>query len=72
MQKQMAKAIPTCARALDRFSEVVTSDKMALKVVQVSVPKCHDITQANIANCTFPSLNPPITRDSMYEANDVD
>jgi hypothetical protein len=33
MQKQMAKAIPTCARALDRFSEVVTSDKMALKVV---------------------------------------
>lgn len=25
-----------------------------------------------MASCTFPSLKPPITRESMYEANDVD
>ena len=25
-----------------------------------------------IANCTFPSLSPPITRESRYDANDVD
>lgn len=30
MQKQMANAIPTCARALDRLAEVVTSERMAL------------------------------------------
>ena len=30
MQKQMAKAIPTWARALDRFAAVVTSERMAL------------------------------------------
>lgn len=54
IQKQMAKAIPTWAKALERFVGVVTSDKMAM------------------ASCTFPSLKPPITRESMYEAKEVD
>jgi len=30
MQKQIAKAIPTCARALERVSGVETSEMMAL------------------------------------------
>lgn len=30
MQKHMANAIPTCARALERLAGVVTSDRMAL------------------------------------------
>jgi hypothetical protein len=72
MQKQMAKAIPTCAKALDRFSGVVTSDNMALDRMGGLAVGSISKTQTNIANCTFPSLRPPITRESMYEANDVD
>ena len=30
MQKQMAKAMPTCARAFERFAGVVMSERIAL------------------------------------------
>ena len=34
MMKQIAKAIPTCARALERFSSVVMSERIALVILQ--------------------------------------
>ena len=33
---------------------------------------CGGPGKAYIASWTFPSLNPPITRESIYDANDVD
>ena len=38
MQKQIAKAIPTCARALDRLAAVVTSERMALNTKDQGEP----------------------------------
>lgn len=34
MQKQMANAMPTCARAFERFAAVVTSERMALTQIK--------------------------------------
>lgn len=63
MQKQIANAMPTCARAFARVAGVETSDKIALRkgLVAHRTPQFIDIT--HIANCTLPSLKPPTTRE---------
>lgn len=71
MQKHIANAMPTWARALDLFSGVVTSERIALQS-RLSISGRISIGATYMASCTFPSLSPPITRESIYDAKDVD
>jgi hypothetical protein len=72
IQKQMAKAIPTCASAFDLVAWEVTSESIALREKSIMVTKEKFLLRTHIASWTFPSLSPPITRESAYEANVVD
>lgn len=64
MQKQIEKAIPISAKVFDRVSEVVTSDKIDLFDNQQGEGNWKG-AKTHSASCTFASLNPPMTRDTI-------
>jgi hypothetical protein len=71
MQKQMAKAMPTRARAFARLAGVVMSERIALGRTKLGPPFAHALKMTYIASWTLPSLSPPMTRESMYDAKVV-
>jgi hypothetical protein len=71
--KQMENAIPTMARARDRFDGVVTSERIALYFIyQYFECSPNQKTHSYMASCTLPSLMPPMARDNMNDAKVVE
>lgn len=69
--------MPTSDSALPRVAGVETSDRIALNdqdQVQVhdQVQVCREHARTYMESCTLPSLIPPIARDNINDANEVD